>query len=242
MAEIVGFVGVCGGAGTTRVCVETAATLARAGADVAVVDAAFGTQGLSRYVEGRIEPDLTKALLDERPIDDALYDCWGHLDGRVSIAPAHAPFERLARAKTPEAARRLEAELRRLAATVDHVVVDVPPLAANQAVGAATAVDDRVLVAPASRRGVDLLPRMRGRLVDVGETIDGVLVTRAAGTDPADTPLPDADHALPSGPADPIPPTATDPDAEFAPAVAAVTEAVFDRSLDLSFEEAGLLG
>lgn len=242
MTEIVGFVGVCGGAGTTRVCVETAATLARAGNDVAIVDAAFGTQGLSRYVEGRIEPDLTSALLDERSMADAAYDCWQTLDGSVSIAPAHAPFERLARAKSPETAQRLESEIRRSVATVDHVIVDIPPLAANQAIGAATTVDERILVAPASRRGGDLLPRMRGRAVDVGAEVDAVLGNRTGSTDPEDTPLSGADYALPSGPAEAIPPTSADPDIEFAPAVADLTESIFDRSLDLAFEEDGLFG
>jgi len=40
-------VGVAGGAGTTRTAVEMAATLARADRSVAVLDAAFGTQGLA---------------------------------------------------------------------------------------------------------------------------------------------------------------------------------------------------
>lgn len=242
MAETVGFVGVTGGAGTTRTCVEVAATLARDGQDVAVVDAAFGTQGLSTYVEGRIEPDLTETLLAERPIADAAVDCWPTLDGRVAIAPAHAPFERLARAKTPDVARRLEAGIRRIGERFDHVLVDVPPLAANQAVSAATAVDRRVLVAPASQRGADLLPRMRGRLVDVGSDVDDVLLTRAPEGDPADTPLPEADYAIPTGPVDATTPTALDRDTAFAAAVAEATGALFDRSLDLQFEESGLFG
>ena len=242
MADTVGFVGVTGGAGTTRTCVETAATLARDGHDVAVLDAAFGTQGLSTHVEGRIEPDLTSVLLDERPVTDAFVDCWPSLAGRVAVAPAHAPFERLARAKTPDAAQCLEAAIQQAAATFDHVLVDVPPLAANQAVGAATAVDRRILVAPATQRGADLLPRMRGRLVDVGTTVEGVVVTRAASDDPADTPLPEADAAIPSGPVDATVPTAVDPDAEFAPAVAEATGTLFDRSLDLEFESEGLFG
>lgn len=242
MAETVGFVGVTGGAGTTRVCVEVAATLARAERDVAVIDAAFGTQGLSTYVDGAIEPDLTRSLLDDRPLSDALFDCWPALDGRCAIAPAYAPFERLARAKAPEPARRLESAIREAADRFDHVIVDVPPLAANQAVGAATTVDRRVFVAPATRHGADLLPRMRGRVVDVGAAVDGVLVNRADDDDPAGTPLSEADYALPAGPVDANTPTATDPDTEFAPAVAAVTEATFDVDLGLTFESEGLFG
>lgn len=242
MGETVGFVGVTGGAGTTRLCVETAATLARAGHDVAVIDAAFGTQGLSTYVEGRIEPDLTSALLDERRVEDALVECWPALAGRCALAPAHAPFERLARAKSPDAAGRLEDAIRGAAGRFEHVLVDVPPLAANPAVGAATTVGRRLLVAPATRHGADLLPRMRGRVVDVGAAVDGVLVNRADGTDPGDTPLPEADHAIPAGPVDAGTPTAADPDAEFAPAVAAAAESIFDCDLGLEFEDDGFLG
>ncbi|SEO55941.1 hypothetical protein SAMN04487948_103228 [Halogranum amylolyticum] len=40
-------VGATGGAGVTRTAVELAATLARDGRDVAVLDAAYATEGLS---------------------------------------------------------------------------------------------------------------------------------------------------------------------------------------------------
>jgi len=242
MGETLGFVGVTGGAGTTRTCVETAATLARDGQDVAIIDAAFGTQGLSRYVSGRIEPDLTATLVDERPVDESFVSCWSDLAGEAKIAPAHAPFERLARAKTAAAAQRLEAGIQDAAQHFDHVIVDVPPVSANQAVGAVNAVDRRVLVAPATQHGADLLPRTRGRLVDVGTAVDGIVATRASSSDPDETPLPEADAAIPAGPGDVTRPTAIDPDDTLAPAVATATETLFDHSLDLTFETDGLFG
>ncbi|GAB3703113.1 P-loop NTPase family protein [Halorubrum pallidum] len=58
-------VGATGGAGTTRTAVELAAVGARGGHDVVVIDAAFTTQGLSEYVAGRIDTDLTALVTDE---------------------------------------------------------------------------------------------------------------------------------------------------------------------------------
>ena len=57
--QTLALVGAAGGIGTTRLALESGATLARTGRDIAVVDAAFDTQGLARYVEGRIEVDAT---------------------------------------------------------------------------------------------------------------------------------------------------------------------------------------
>src|SRR6056297_1797910 len=98
-------VGVAGGAGTTRTAVEMAATLARADRSVAVVDAAFGTQGLATYVSGRITDDMTAVAVGESTFEAALYDADYDVSAQVAFCPAHAPFERLARAKTPDAAR-----------------------------------------------------------------------------------------------------------------------------------------
>ncbi|MFC7026935.1 MinD/ParA family protein [Halomicroarcula sp. GCM10025710] len=146
-------VGATGGAGTTTVAVELAATLARAGRSVTVVDAAFATQGLSTYVSGRIDGDVTAVATGEIPVEEALYDLGLGTDGQVLAVPAHAPFERLARAKAPEHAQRLESMVADLGDRVDHVLLDVPPVAANQAVAAVTTADRRALVAPATQRG-----------------------------------------------------------------------------------------
>jgi len=71
-------------------------------------------------------------------------------------------------------------------------------VADNQSVAAVTGVDRRVLVAPDSRRGADLLPRMRGRLVDLGADADAhEVANRVAGGEPSH--LPEADHAIPTG-------------------------------------------
>ena len=116
-------VGATGGAGTTRTAVELAALGARDGRDVAVVDAAFTTQGLSEYVSGRIGTDLTTLVTDETdaslsaaayPIavgdggaggagDDGDDGDAPNLSGRADLIPSRAPFERVARAKTAEA-------------------------------------------------------------------------------------------------------------------------------------------
>lgn len=238
MSQTVAFVGVTGGAGTTRLCVEAAATLARAGHSVAVLDAAFGTQGLSAYVDGRIDPDLTRVLTDEAAVADSLAVAWPSLEGRAAMSPAYAPFERLARAKGTDAARRLETCLDHAARQFDHVIVDTPPVADNQAVAAVTAADRRVLVAPDSRRGADALPRIRGRLVDVGVRADGLVANRVDGEEP--THVPEADHDVPTGERDAVTPSCVDPDCEFDAAVADLTADVFDRSIEVELPSGGL--
>jgi ATPases involved in chromosome partitioning len=231
-------VGAAGGVGTTRTAVELAVTLARDDRSVAVVDAAFSTQGLATYVEGRITDDVTAVATGESALGDALYDADYALPGRVAFAPAHAPFERLARAKTPESARALETAVAGAADRFDHVVLDVPPVAANQAVAALTTARRRALVVPATRRGHDLLPRQRGRLRDLDAPADAIVATRTDAEDAVG--IDDADAGLPEG--DPVGPDAPDPASALAPAAAGAAETLLDLDLDIEFGDDGLLG
>lgn len=236
-------VGVCGGAGTTRLTLEVAATLARADRSVAVLDVAVGTQGLAGYVPGRIDPDLTRVLVEE---DLALADALVALDldvpGRVAAAPVRAPFERFARAQTAGAARTLSDVLTAAAGRFDHVLVDVPPVDTNLAVAAVTTADRVTLVAPPGARGADAVQRVRGRLADVGATPSVVVVDEGVpgegdgGSVDADATVPVTEVRAPGRV-----PSVVDPDASFAPALAAAAEAVTGTTLDLSFPEAGLL-
>ena len=231
-------VGVAGGVGTTRTAVEMATTLARDGKSAAVIDTAFGTQGLATYVEGRITDDVTAVATGDADLADALYDADYDLPGRVAFAPAHAPFERLARAKTPESAQVIETAIADTAQRFDHVLLDVPPVAANQSVAAVTTAQKRALVVPATRRGTDLLPRQRGRLRDLDAPADAVVATRTDADDAR--PVADADYDIPA--ADGAAPAALDPESPLSPAVAAAVEGVLDIELDLSFENEGMLG
>ncbi len=243
----VAVVGVCGGAGATRLTVEAAATLARAGRDVLAVDVAFGTQGLSDYVPGEIDPDATAVLAEDEPLAEATVDLQWGTDGRVAACPARAPFERLARAGTAGAARSLERVLATARERFDAVLVDTPPIATNPAVAAVTAADRVGLVTPASDRGVNALQRVRGRLADVGAGADVVVANRAdvvvANRADGDHPVGSADVAVPTSDATGAEraPAAVDPDSAFAPAVARSTEALVDEPLDLAFPEDGLL-
>jgi cellulose biosynthesis protein BcsQ len=179
--DVATLVGATGGAGTTRLTVELGAMLAGDGRDVAVLDAAFATQGLGDYLAGRIDTDLTTLLTDESdaPLSAGLVEVpLADAPGRLACCPVAAPFERLARAKSVDAARALETRLAEAAATFDHVLVDAPPVAANQAVAAVDAADRVVVVAPATTRGQDAVQRMRGRLEDVGAGVDAVVATR----------------------------------------------------------------
>jgi len=230
-------VGVAGGAGTTRTAVEMAATLARADRSVAVLDTAFGTQGLATYVEGRITDDMTAVAVGEASLTDALYDADFDAPGRVALCPAHAPFERLARAKAPDHARAIETAVAEAAERFDHVLLDVPPVAANPAVAALTTASRRALVAPATQRGRDLLPRQRGRVRDLDAPANAVVATRADAPDAVA--IEDADITLPD--CDPVGPTALDPDAPLAPAVATAVEELLAVELGLDFEDDSLL-
>ena len=176
-ANTTAVVGATGGAGTTRTTVEAATMLARDGRAVAVLDAAFATQGLADHVEGDLRPDLTALLTDEvdAPLDAGLIESDWTDTGRVALCPARAPFERLARAKTPAAARRFEDRIAEAAARFDHVLVDTPPVASNQAIAAVTACERVAVVAPATTRGDDAAQRTIDRLADLGYEIDARL-------------------------------------------------------------------
>jgi hypothetical protein len=109
--QTLALVGAVGGAGTTRTAVEFGATLARDGRDVAILDAAFATQGLADYLAGRIETDITRVVADDADLEAALTPVVSDLPGTLVAAPARAPFERVARAKTAGAAERLERQI-----------------------------------------------------------------------------------------------------------------------------------
>ena len=232
--------GVAGGGGATRLCVELAATLASAGRDVAVLDAAFATQGLSQYATGPLDPDITALLTDgDLALADALVDHPAETAGRLALCPAYAPFERLARAKRPDAAQELARCIEDAASTFDRVLVDTPPLAANQAVAAVTAAERVALVAPDTTRGRDSLQRSRGRLADVGVSPTAVVANRVDGE-----PTLDADVAVPESGVTGVPgmPAVLGPvDDGFAPAVATAAERLLGTDLGLEFEDEGTL-
>ena len=239
MTATVALAGAAGGVGTTRLTVECGATLARAGYDVAVLDAAYATQGLAAYADGRLGTDITEVVTEDRELEAALAEYPAEAAGRLALAPARAPFERLARAKTAGAAERFEDRMAAAALSHDLGLVDTPPVAANQAVAAVTAADRVAVVTADSRRGADALARTRGRLQDVGTAADAVLVNRAgepAVVTEADAAVPATDRRRPADA-----PACLSPDETFAPAVAAATEAAAGVSLDLEFPSGGRL-
>lgn len=229
-ATTLALVGATGGAGTTRLTVELAAILARDGREVAVVDASYGTQGLAQYVEGRVAPDATTVALGEGTLDEGWVDL-PTAAGRVACLPARAPFERVARAKAPEAARALADHVRAAASAFDRVLLDVPPVAANQAVAAVNAAETTAVVAPGTPRGRDAVPRMRDRLRDVDAPADSVVATRTGGA-------PWADAAVPADPTPPgDAPVADEGAGAFTEGVAAAATATLSVSPDVEFEE-----
>ncbi|WP_280588469.1 AAA family ATPase [Halorubrum sp. Boch-26] len=258
-ATTLALVGATGGAGTTRTAVELAAVGARDGRDVAVVDAAFTTQGLSEYVFGLVSTDLTALLTDETgaSLSAATYpigagresddgddpDGAANLPGRADLVPARAPFERAARAKTAEAARKLERRVDEAATAYDAVVVDAAPVGSNEAVAAVTTADRVEAVTPATAHGRDALQRLRGRVADVGGSVDGTIaVARVGESDSgrddgaaADTRLPAVDPAVGSAP------EAATGTGDYVAALAETYERAFDAALGIEFEELGLV-
>ncbi|MFB6311255.1 MAG: ParA family protein [Salinirussus sp.] len=233
--QTLALVGAVGGAGTTRTAVECGAILARDGRDVAVLDAAFATQGLSDYVPGRIDTDLTNVLVEDEPIENALRLLPTDVPGSLQMAPARAPFERVAQAKTAGAAERFERRITAAGSMYDVVILDTPPVAANQSVAAVSAAEHIAVVAPATRRGADGLARMEGVLVDVGTAADSVIATYAENTEAlteADARLPASDITDPSEC-----PSCLRHDAPLAIPIAEAVEAVLDTPLSLDLEE-----
>ena len=225
--ETCAYVGAVGGAGTTRLTLECAGLLAREGRDVGVLDAAYGTQGLADRTPGRIDPDVTALCLDDAPLAEGLVDLDVGGAGRLAVCPARAPFERIARAKTIEAARAFEDLLAEAARAFDHVLVDTPPLAANPAVAAATGAD-RVAVVCDADRAAAAVPRLEDRLADVGVSDTRTVVTR---TDDH----PDADVAVP-----PLPAEWPATDGEARGSVADVVEATLGVEVERDDEGGGL--
>lgn len=213
--------------------------LARDGRDALVIDAAFATQGLSEHVSGRIDPDATALVTDatDAALSAAVHEpaAGEGLAGRLGLLPARAPFERLARAETVAAARELEGRIGAAADRFDAVLVDVPPVASNAAVAAATTTDRTALVCPASRHGQDALQRVRGRLCDLGTTVDATISIRGS--------VPAADVALPeTEPALAAVPVAADGVGEYARAVAELAETLTGEPVGVTFEDGRTLG
>ncbi|PSQ38782.1 cell division inhibitor [Halobacteriales archaeon SW_5_70_135] len=240
-AGVVALVGAAGGAGTTRLTVETGALLARGGERVAVFDAAFDTQGMVDHVEGRVTADVVDLVTDDAVAPaDAMVEQPTAGERALHLAPARAPFAGVARGKSADAARRFESTLRAAADRFDRVLVDTPPLGANQAVAAVTAADRTGVVAPATPRGVDALQRVRGRVEDVGATVDAAVgnshATGAASEAAFDVVVPGHAETAPSAV-----PVVDEENGAFAEAIAAVARAVVGVDPDVELDAGGFL-
>jgi cellulose biosynthesis protein BcsQ len=240
-------VGTVGGAGTTRTTVELAATLARDGRAVAVLDAAYATQGLAAHLPGRIDLDLTALVTDraDDPLDAGLVELSlpETVPGRVACLPARAPFERVARAKTEAAARTLADRIDDAAERFDAVLVDTPPVAANQSIAAVTTAERVVAVTPTTPRGRDALGRTEDRLADIGTTLDATVAVKGPGVtaESSGGTVPDAGAVLPESPAAPGEvPTAVEDDA-LAAAVADAAAATLGIEPDLELDDERLV-
>lgn len=223
-------IGAAGGVGTTRLCLEVGAALAADGRDTVLIDAAVDTQGLAAHVSGRIEPDLTAVITGEGELTEALRSYPLETAGSVRLCPVHAPYTRIAAAKAPAAAERIEEVVTGATDLAEHVIVDVPPLASNTAVAGAAAVDRRAVVTPATIRGRDALSRTQGSLADLGLSADLVVANRSV-----EGALADADQSVPESEVTDVPeqPACLGTEPGFGPAVRKLTESMFDVHLDV---------
>lgn len=240
--ESVAFVGVVGGAGTTRSVVELAGVLARGGRSALILDLDFATQGLERYIEDSMDPDSSSLLADpDVPLESAVHDWEVDGSGRLGVVPAFAPFARIARAKSPEAGRLVGDRTEEATEQFDHVLLDVPPIVSNQSVGAVHAAESVTAVIPPTERGVDSLQRERGRIADVETELDHVLTV---GTSPDSAPI-DADLAIPSLPTSnpPYRPLSLESSGGFTAQVANVADSIFEVDVaDAIDAEASMFG
>lgn len=228
-ADSVAFVGVVGGVGTTRTVLELAGALAGDGREALVFDLDFPTEGLSRFVDDRIETDTAAILTDPTTeLTAAVHDVPVAGEGRLGVVPAFAPLTTLGDAMAPDAGERVGDRLEAAGKSFDHVLLDVPPVVTNQAIGGVVAADRSVAVVSPTDRGMDALPRERGRLADLGTEFDSVLAVGDADGMP-----PDVDAAIPA-----IPegisghrPASLETTGQFADAVRAVAEELFSVSL-----------
>lgn len=226
-------VGAAGGVGATRLAVEAGAGLAADDRDVLVADASLATQGMSAYVSGRIDPDMAAVLVGEATLSDAMQPHGVDTPGRLLLCPVHAPFTRMAAAQEVEAAEGIGTLLEEAGEAVDHVVLDVPPVASNVAIGAVTAADRVAVVTTPTERGRDALSRCRGRLADLG--VDTDVIVGNFVDEPA---FEDGDVAIPESrePDVPAAPTVLQGDDGFGAGVQALIETGFETSLSVSLE------
>jgi cellulose biosynthesis protein BcsQ len=235
--QIAALVGATGGAGTTRLTVESAALLAATGRSVAVFDAAVQTQGLGAYTDQRIDADLTALLTGEADLGATLYEMGLDLPGVVNLCPASCPFERLARAKTAGAANRFEQQLAAAAISHDAVFVDTPPIGGNQAIAAVNAADTVSLVAPDTPRGRDGVARSRERLADIGVENDLIVANRSdESTVDATVRVPETAGTEPRSA-----PSCLPPSEPFTPAIRELVETLLGVDLDLETSDSGRL-
>lgn len=225
----VGFVGTVGGSGTTRSVLEIGGLLARTGAAVLVIDLDFATQGLSRYVEGSVPVDSTALVADpDHDLESAIHDKAVDGAGRLGVIPSVSPFVTIADAKTETAGARVSERLAEATERADWVLLDVPPVVSNQAIGAVTAADLTVAVISPNERGIDALQRERGRLADVGTAFDGVLAVGSGAVPP------DADAHIPALP-DAVPeyrPATLEGTGSFTEAVAQATDTLLPEAVE----------
>lgn len=198
---ILALVGAAGGAGTTRLAVETAGRITARGETAVLVDTDFATQGLAEYVPGQFPTDIVGALCDQRPIETVTSPLSVDHTPPPQAAPSFAGLSRVATALETDAAAHLSEELSALTDTYEHVLVDTPMPVTNPAIAAVAAADTVGVVFPRSVRGIESLHRTAGFLNDI-DVAAGVQLSNACRQpsppeDPADIAVPELDRVPP---------------------------------------------
>lgn len=191
---IVSLVGAAGGAGTTRLAVETAGHITARGDTVVVVDVDFATQGLADYVPGQFTTELTTALRDQVSLAELPIALDVAHTPQPHALPSFAGLSRVATAMQQAAAEYLGDQLTALDDEFDHVLLDTPTPVTNPAIAAVTTADTVGVVFPRSPRGIESLHRTEGFLHDIDVAADYTISTptpqEATIEDPADIVIP----------------------------------------------------
>ncbi|MEK7724324.1 MAG: polysaccharide biosynthesis tyrosine autokinase, partial [Acidobacteriota bacterium] len=158
--------------GKTTTAINTAVTLAQAGADVVIIDCDLRRPRLHSHFAMDNNTGLTNFLSGERNLDALLkpYPAFPRLKVITSGPIPPNPAELLSSQDMKDLLRELKGKFK-------HIIVDSPPaISFTDAAILSTQVDGVVLVAMAGKSSIQLIRRFKQRLNAIGARLYGVVL------------------------------------------------------------------
>lgn len=158
--------------GKTTTAINTAVTLAQAGADVVIIDCDLRRPRLHSHFAMDNNTGLTNYLSGERNVENLLkpYPAFPKLKVITSGPIPPNPAELLS-------SQDMKDLLRELKGTYKHIIVDSPPaISFTDAAILSTQVDGVVLVAMSGKSSIQLIKRFKQRLSAIGARLYGVVL------------------------------------------------------------------